>query len=46
MSGMWEKDLNIQEKDVLEQALKNDGIDHEKIFEIIETQECKDQLIA
>ena len=46
MSGMWEKDLNIQEKDVLEQALKNDGIDHEKIFEIIDTQECKDQLIA
>ena len=42
----WEKDLNIQEKDVLGQALKNDGIDHEKIFEIIETQECKDQLIA
>ena len=46
MSGMWEKDLNIQEKDVLQQALENDGIDHKKIFEIIETQECKDQLIA
>ncbi|NCU89016.1 MAG: 2-hydroxychromene-2-carboxylate isomerase, partial [Proteobacteria bacterium] len=46
MSGMWEKDLNIQEKDVLQQALINDGINHEKIFEIIETQECKDQLIA
>ena len=46
MSGMWEKDLNIQEKDVLKQALENDGIDHKKIFEIIETQECKDQLIA
>jgi 2-hydroxychromene-2-carboxylate isomerase len=43
---MWEKDLNIQEKDVLQQALENDGIDHKKIFEIIETQECKDQLIA
>ena len=46
MSGMWEKDLNIQEKDVLQQALENDRIDHKKIFEIIETQECKDQLIA
>ena len=46
MSGMWEKDLNIQEKDVLEQALERDGIDHAKIFEIIETKECKDELIA
>jgi 2-hydroxychromene-2-carboxylate isomerase len=46
MSGMWEKDLNIQEKEILEQALKNDGIDHKKIFEIIETQECKNQLIT
>ena len=46
MSGMWEKNLNIQEKEVLEQALKKDGIDHTKIFEIIETKECKDELIA
>jgi hypothetical protein len=40
MSAMWEKDLNIQEKEVLEQSLcKNDGIKCDtKIFELIETQ--------
>ena len=46
MSGMWEKDLNIQDKDVLKQALEEDGIDYKAIFNIIETKECKDQLIA
>jgi 2-hydroxychromene-2-carboxylate isomerase len=46
MSGMWEKDLNIQDKDVLKQALEEDGIDYIAIFNIIETKECKDQLIA
>ena len=46
MSGMWEKDLNIQDKDVLKQALQEDGIDYKAIFNIIETKECKDQLIA
>ena len=46
MSGMWEKDLNIQDKDVLKQALEEDGIDYKAIFNIVETKECKDQLIA
>jgi 2-hydroxychromene-2-carboxylate isomerase len=46
MSGMWEKDLNIQDKDVLKQALEEGGIDYIAIFNIIETKECKDQLIA
>ena len=46
MSGMWEKDLNIQDIDVLKQALEEDGIDYKAIFNIIETKECKDQLIA
>ena len=46
MSGMWEKDLNIQDKDVLKQALEEDGIAYKAIFNIIETKECKDQLIA
>ena len=46
MSGMWEKDLNIQDKDVLKQALEEGGIDYKAIFNIIETKECKDQLIA
>ena len=31
---------------MLDQARKNNGIEHKKIFEIIETKECKDQLIA
>ena len=28
MSAMWERDLNIQELDILEKVLKDDGIDH------------------
>jgi 2-hydroxychromene-2-carboxylate isomerase len=30
MSGMWEKDLNIQDLEVLEKALDDDGIDIKK----------------
>lgn len=46
MTAMWEKDLNIQELDVLKKALNDDGIDHETIFNMIQTKECKDKLIA
>ena len=46
MSAMWEKDLNIQDLEVLEKALDEDGIDHKTILEMIQTKECKDKLIA
>lgn len=46
MSAMWEKDLNIQDLEVLKKALDEDGIDHKTILEMIQTKECKDKLIA
>ena len=46
MAAMWEKDLNIQDLEVLEKALDEDGIDHKTILEMIQTKECKDKLIA
>jgi len=45
MSAMWEKDLNIQDKDILKQSLVDYGIKCDEIFELIETQACKDELI-
>jgi len=45
MSAMWEKDLNIQDKDILKQSLVDYGIECHEIFEFIETQACKDELI-
>ena len=46
MSAMWEKDLNIQDLEVLKNALNDAGIDHKTILEMIQTKECKDKLIA
>ena len=46
MSAMCEKDLNIQDLEVLKKALDEDGIDHKTILEMIQTKECKDKLIA
>tara|TARA_Y100000768_G_scaffold342822_1_gene288131 strand:+ start:2162 stop:2764 length:603 start_codon:yes stop_codon:yes gene_type:complete len=46
MKAMWEKDLNIQELEILKKALDDDGIDHETIMDMIQTKECKDKLIA
>ena len=40
------EDLNIQELDILEKVLKDDGIDHKSILNMIQTRECKDKLIA
>ena len=46
MAAMWEKDLNIQDLEVLEKVLDEEGIDHKTILEMIQTKECKDKLIA
>ena len=46
MSAMWEKDLNIQDLEILEKALADDGIDYKSILGMIQTKECKDKLIA
>ena len=46
MAEMWEKDLNIQDLEVLEKVLDEEGIDHKTILEMIQTKECKDKLIA
>ena len=46
MSAMWEKDLNIQEMDILKKALDDDEIDSKSILDMIQTKECKDKLIA
>ena len=46
MSAMWEKDLNIQDLEILEKALDDDGIDYKSILGMIQTKECKDKLIA
>jgi len=46
VSAVWEKNIDMADENTFYKALDEAGLESEKIKEIINTQECKDKLIA
>jgi 2-hydroxychromene-2-carboxylate isomerase len=43
---MWEDNKNLNDLDILKATLNENNMDVEAIFDIVNSQECKDKLIA
>ena len=46
ITAMWEDNKNLNDLDILKATLNEDNMDVEAIFNIVNSQECKDKLIA
>ena len=46
ITAMWEDNKNLNDLDILKATLNENNMDVETIFNIVNSQECKDRLIA
>ncbi len=46
ITAMWEDNKNLNDLDILKATLNENNMDVEAIFNIVNSQECKDKLIA
>ena len=46
ITAMWEDNKNLNDLDILKATLNENNMDVEAIFNIVNSQECKDRLIA
>lgn len=46
ITAMWEDNKNLNDLDILKATLNENNMDVEAIFDIVNSQECKDKLIA
>ena len=46
ITAMWEDNKNLNDLDILKATLNENNMDVETIFNIVNSQECKDKLIA